>query len=181
MALDTADYGALAGVLIILLAVMVYNQLKARDAKPAGAGTGPSNSGEDDEHTVHPFLSRFVTHEGDVVGETVSVEGDTLILKQAGVFKAVPMAQAELRGDEVHLSGHIDWDHAQADGAAWLEQNRKGSDESVAGQLTRSEDVQSPALEAFQRREAQKAAESDEAGAEDEGPATELTHADSEE
>lgn len=178
MALDTADYGALAGVLIILLAVMVYNQLKARGEGGADDPRPPSNGGDDDEHTVHPYLSRFVTHEGDVVGETVSVEADTLILKQAGVFKAVAMAQAELHGDEVRLTGHIDWDHAKRDGAAWLEANRAGSDESVAGELTRSEDVQSPALEAFKRREEERAGQAEATGATD---GTGPTDADSEE
>jgi hypothetical protein len=172
MALSTSDYAALAGVLVVLLAVMVYNQLQARRAADAGGARSPRRGEDDEEHAVHPFLSRFAVHDGDVVGETVSVDGDRLVMKQAGVFKVVPLAQAELQGDEVHLSGFIDWDHAVEEGRSWLEGSRKGADEDVAGQLTRSEDVKSPALEAFRKREARLAGEDPDATEDTDAPAT---------
>jgi hypothetical protein len=161
MALEGSDYATLAAVLVVLLAVLVYNHFRTRHGDTpqpqaaADAAAAPKSKGRSGpEPTVDPLLSRFAHHEGEVVGETVAVEGDNLILKQAGVFKAVPRAAASLDGTEVKLTGAIDWDQARAQGAGWLERSRKGVDEAVTTDLTRSEDVRSPALEAFKAREA---------------------------
>lgn len=154
MALESSEWAALAGVFVVILAVFAYNQFRARSTPMQAAAEGEED-GEAD--SVSPMLSRFAVHDGDVVGETVAVDGDRLILKQVGVFKAVPVAAASLDGDEVRLDGDIDWAAAEAAGTAWLEANRKGTDDAVSGDLTRSEDVKSPAREAFEKRQAELA------------------------
>ncbi len=148
MALESAEWAAVAGVFAVILAVMLYNQFRAKSAPIQAAGA-------EEEHSVDPRLSRFAVHEGEVVGETVAVEGDRLILKQAGVFKSVPAAIAVLEGDDVQLRGEVDWAKAEADGAGWLESNRKGTDDQVTSDLTKSEDVKAPAREAFEKRQAE--------------------------
>jgi hypothetical protein len=75
------------------------------------------------------------------------------VLKQAGVFRSVPRAQATEKDGEIVLSGGIDWIAAAALGAAWHERNTRGHDPSVTERLTTSDDVRAPALEAFQRRQ----------------------------
>jgi hypothetical protein len=143
---DTQLY-TVAGVLAILFAVILYNNVaamraraKARQAKEAAGHEGP----------VHPLLVKFARHEGSIVGETVAIDGDRLILKQAGAFKAVPVAQAEVQGDDVVLTGAIDWAAAEQAGAAWHQSTRK-ADAGVSGELTKSSDVKSPALESMRR------------------------------
>ncbi|MEA3165423.1 MAG: hypothetical protein QOJ26_275 [Thermoplasmata archaeon] len=143
---DTQLY-TVAGVLVILFAVIVYNNVaamrsraKAKQAKATGGHDGP----------VHPLLVKFARHDGSIVGETVAIDGERLILKQAGSFKAVPVAQAAVVGDDVVLTGMIDWAAAEQAGRAWHESTRK-ADVGVSGELTKSSDVKSPALESTRR------------------------------
>ena len=143
---DTQLY-TVAGVLAILFAVIVYNNVaalrarsKAKQAAKSGGHEGP----------VHPLLVKFARHEGSIVGETVAIDGDRLIVKQAGSFKAVPLAQAAVVGDDVVLAGSIDWAEAERKGAAGHQSTRK-SDAGVSGELTKSSDVKSPALESMRR------------------------------
>ena len=150
VALTQTQLLTLGGVLVILFAVIVYNNVqaaRARGRKPAApSGASPGSA-------VDPLLVKFARHEGSVVGEGIAIDGDRLVLKQAGVFKSVPKAQAEVRGDEVVLTGPIDWDKAIADGAAWHAGHRAAPISEVSGELTRSEDVKSPALEATKDRQ----------------------------
>lgn len=142
---DTQLY-TVAGVLAILFAVILYNNLSAMKARAqARQAKAPGHEGP-----VHPLLVKFARHEGSIVGETVALDGDRLILKQAGTFKAVPVAQAEVKGDDVLLTGLIDWAAAAQAGAAWHESTRK-ADVGVSGELTKSSDVKSPALESTRR------------------------------
>ena len=143
---DTQLY-TVAGVLAILFAVILYNNVaamrarsKARQAAKAGGHEGP----------VHPLLVKFARHEGSIVGETVAIDGDRLIVKQAGSFKAVPVAQAAVQGDDVVITGAIDWPAAEKAGAEWHQSTRK-ADAGVSGELTKSSDVKSPALESMRR------------------------------
>lgn len=145
---DTQLY-TVAGVLAILFAVILYNNIaamKARhEARQAKQPKGPSHEGP-----VHPLLVKFARHDGSIVGETVAIDGDRLILKQAGQFKAVPIAQAEVKDEDVILTGPIDWTAAAQAGTAWHESTRK-ADVGVSGELTKSSDVKSPALESTRR------------------------------
>lgn len=151
VAFSTAQLATVAGVLAVLFVVIVLNNvaaMRARSkARSAAAGAGPGGEG-----AVHPLLVKFARHEGSIVGETVAIDGDRLVLKQAGVFKAVPVRQAEVKGDDVVLTGAIDWPAAEAAGREWHEARRK-ADAGVSGELTRSQDVKSPALEAVRSRE----------------------------
>lgn len=148
MALEAAEWGAVAGVFVIVLAMMVYNQMVAkRNVAKSGSDNDRPSAGE--------YLSRFVVHEGDVVGEVVAREGDHLIVKHQGQFRSVPVAATKIANEEVHVQGAMDWDAAATAGQAWLERNRKGQDDQVSQHLTTSGDVKRPAFEAFQKRTAE--------------------------
>lgn len=134
---------AVGGVLAILLGLIAYNRSAAAKGRAAKDADGPA---------VHPYICKFVQHEGAVVGEVVAMEGDRLILKQAGVFKSVPSAQAKPVGEELVLEGSVDWPAAIRDGTAWHQKNRSGASAELSGPLTRSEDVKAPALEALKDR-----------------------------
>ena len=151
MAFDNQQLLTLGGVLVILFAVIVFNNVMA--ARSRGRAKAASADGGGD--VVHPLLVKFARHEGSVVGETVALDGDRLILKQAGVFKSVPASQAEVRDGEVVLTGAIDWPAAEQAGLAWHEARRK-SDAGVSGTLTTSADVKSPALDAVRARDGEK-------------------------
>jgi hypothetical protein len=150
MAFSQTQLLTVLGVLVVLFAVIVYNNVAAMRARVQARQA--SAAGATHEGPVHPLLVKFVRHEGSIVGETVAIDGDRLILKQAGRFKAVPVAQAKVEGDDVLLSGSIDWAAAEQAGSAWHESTRK-SDAGVSGELTKSSDVKSPALEAVRSRD----------------------------
>ena len=135
-------------ILLALLAVLILLYIFF---KRAAANMQPV----EEEESVSPMLCKFVSHEGSIVGEVVAVEEDQLVLKQSGQFKAVPAALAELHGDDVVLTGEVDWDAAHAAGAEWKDAVTKGVDAEVTEHLTKSEDVKSPALEAFNKRQAE--------------------------
>lgn len=143
---DTQLY-TVAGVLAILFLVILYNNVAAMRArsKARQANQPPGHEGP-----VHPLLVKFARHEGSIVGETVAIDGDRLIVKQAGSFKAVPVTQAKVEGDDVVISGSVDWAAAEKAGAEWHQSTRK-ADAGVSGELTKSSDVKSPALESMRR------------------------------
>lgn len=148
MAFSNQQLLTLGGVLVILFAVIVYNNVQAARARSRSRAASSSGTGD----VVHPLLVKFARHEGSVVGETVAIDGENLVLKQAGVFKAVPSRQAEVRDGEVVLTGAIDWPAAEQAGMAWHEARRK-ADAGVSGTMTTSADVKSPALESVRARE----------------------------
>jgi hypothetical protein len=154
MAFDQTQLLTLAGVLLILFAVIVGNNVSAARsrgrAKAAAGASGTAGAGGDT--VVHPLLVKFARHEGSVVGETVAIDGDRLVLKQAGTFKSVPLAQAQEKDGEVVLSGGIDWAAAEQAGTAWHEA-RRHADAGVSGTMTTSADVKSPAMEAVRARD----------------------------
>jgi hypothetical protein len=146
MAYEETQLYTVAGVLAILFAVILYNNIAAMRARAqARQAKAPQHEGP-----VHPLLVKFARHDGSIVGETVAIDGDRLILKQAGQFKAVPIAQAEVKGDDVVLTGLIDWAAAAKAGSEWHASTRK-ADHGVSGDLTKSSDVKSPALESMRR------------------------------
>ena len=151
MAFGPAQVETLVGVLAVLFAVLLFNNVAAMRARSKARRTEAQEGGPGGD-AVHPLLVKFARHEGAVVGETVALDGDRLVLKQAGVFKSVPAAQAKVEGGEVVLSGPIDWPAAEQAGAAWHEARRR-ADTGVSGQLTRSSDVKAPALDAVRARD----------------------------
>lgn len=149
---QTVTY-TLAAVGLLLILMVVYNQRMAGRERQAGnKEDGPSRT---------DLLVKFARHEGSVVGESVAISGDHIILKQANVFKSVSLDHAQLVGDEIVLTGEIDWDAAVVAGDAWRTANTKGHDPLVTEHLTRSEDVRNPALEALQEREGDAGADAD--------------------
>jgi hypothetical protein len=145
----STQVATLAGVLAVLFGVLAFNNLAAMRARSQARRGGAMAGGGD---AVHPLLVKFARHEGAIVGETVALDGDRLILKQAGLFKAVPAAQAKVDGEEVVLTGPIDWPAAEQAGMAWHEA-RRHADAGVSGTMTRSEDVKAPAMDAVRGRE----------------------------
>lgn len=146
MAFDTQQILTLAGVLAVLFGVIVFNNVAA--ARSRSAARSASASGD----VVHPLLVKFARHDGSVVGETVAIDGPNLILKQAGLFKAVAVSQAQVKEGEVVLEGPIDWAAAEQAGMAWHESRRK-ADAGVSGTMTTSADVKSPAMESVRARD----------------------------
>ena len=136
-------------VAFLLIVVVSYNNMMAKQARERG----PAPKAERDEEDTSSWLCKFALHDGNVVGETLAVDGDRLILKQAGVFKSVRIEQARIEGEEVVLRGDIDWDAAIESGTAWHQANTKGQDDLVSAQLTTSADVRAPALDAMKERE----------------------------
>jgi prophage tail gpP-like protein len=147
MAFDQQQILTLAGVLAVLFGVIVFNNVAAARARSANRSK-TAGSGD----VVHPLLVKFARHDGSVVGETVAIDGPNVILKQAGMFKAVPVAQAQVKEGEVVLEGPIDWAAAEQAGMAWHESRRK-ADAGVSGTMTTSADVKSPAMDAVRGRD----------------------------
>lgn len=150
MAQDTTVLYSLLGVLLILFAVLMYNNSKAK--RETGGGT--ANSSADDEGLDDSWLLKFVRHDGNVVGETVARDGARLILKQGKVYKSVAASMMLQQGDELVVDGFLDWDAAIAQGATWHAANTAGQDNEITADLTRSEDVKHPALRAMKSNEA---------------------------
>ncbi len=66
------------------------------------------------------LLSRFVVDlDGSRKGETVSTEGDRLVIMESGVFYLVPMSYAVLEGKTIKLKGRVNWKRAKALGDRW--------------------------------------------------------------
>lgn len=152
VAWERVEILTLAGVLAVLLAVTFYNNLTTARAVRAAPPRRPEPMGSVPGQAVHPWLCKFARHEGHIVGESVAIEDDRLVMKQAGVFKIVAMQQVAEKDGDLEVSGAVDWAAAEREGAAWYESKRGTADTDVAGVLTRSEDVKAPALEAFEKR-----------------------------
>jgi hypothetical protein len=148
MSFGQTQVATLALVLAILFAVLLFNNIMAMRARSKSRSSAAAS---DDDSPVHPLLVKFARHDGSIVGETVAIDGDRLVLKQAGLFKSVPIAQAKVEGDDVVLSGPIDWAAAEQAGMVWHEARRK-ADAGVSGELTKSSDVKSPAMDAVRSR-----------------------------
>lgn len=149
MALSNVQTATVLVVLGILLLVILYNNVRAARSRPKG----PQAEAGAQMPSVHPLLCKFARHEGSVVGESLALDGDRLILKQAGVFKSVPLGQVREEGGELVVTGSVDWAKAAEEGSAWHAKNRAAVDSAVSGPLTRSEDVKAPAIESVQKRE----------------------------
>ncbi len=66
------------------------------------------------------LLSRFVMDlDGKRKGETVSTEGDRLVIMESGAFYLVPMSFVELDGKVIRLKGRVNWKRAKALGDRW--------------------------------------------------------------
>ena len=66
------------------------------------------------------YIARFVVDsEGKRIGESISVFEDLLIIKKGEKFYAIPFKHIELRGEEIHVKGVIQWDKAEELAKRW--------------------------------------------------------------
>ncbi len=66
------------------------------------------------------FLAKFVVDSnGKRIGESISVYEDLLIIKRGEKFYAVPFKHVELKGEEIHIRGIIQWDRAEELARRW--------------------------------------------------------------
>jgi len=66
------------------------------------------------------YIARFVVDsEGKRIGESISVFEDLLIIKKGEKFYAIPFKHVELRGEEIHVKGVIQWDKAEELAKRW--------------------------------------------------------------
>ena len=73
------------------------------------------------------YIARFVVDsEGKRIGESISVFEDLLIIKRDDKFYAIPFKHVELKGDEIHVKGIIQWKKAEELARRW--KNAKNGD-----------------------------------------------------
>ncbi len=66
------------------------------------------------------YIARFVVDsEGKRIGESISVFEDLLIIKKNDKFYAIPFKHVELKGEEIHVKGVIQWDKAEELARRW--------------------------------------------------------------
>lgn len=66
------------------------------------------------------LLSRFVLDfEGKRKGETVSTEGDRVVIMDSGIFYMVPLSYVQLEGKYIRLKAKVNWKRAKALGERW--------------------------------------------------------------
>jgi hypothetical protein len=117
MALSSTDLLSVAGVVVILVGVMVYNALRAAKARPTGAG--PAGGSFGGAVTGPDVLQRYVQHGGAIIGQAVAIEDGRVLLRQGLTHRAVSEAKLERAGNELRLVGDIDLVASEAEGAAW--------------------------------------------------------------
>ncbi|KAA0012411.1 MAG: hypothetical protein FE041_03420 [Thermoplasmata archaeon] len=66
------------------------------------------------------YVARFVVDaEGRRIGESISVFEDLLIIKKGEKYYAIPFKHVEMRGEEIHLKGVVQWDKAEELARRW--------------------------------------------------------------
>ena len=66
------------------------------------------------------LISKFVVDkEGNRIGETISFDGDLVIIKKQGTYLAVPLKHIEISKDNVRVRGIVEWDNALQMGELW--------------------------------------------------------------
>jgi hypothetical protein len=109
---------AFLAVFVIVVVLLIRMSTKARkDAAQAVASQ---------ENPNERFVLKFVEDPNGVrIGETVAVEGDEAILKDARGFLAVPVADLSEAGEGLKLGRPIDETAARQRGEAWRERSHK--------------------------------------------------------
>ena len=68
----------------------------------------------------YSLISKFVVDkEGNRIGETISIEGDLIIIKKEKKYLAIPLKHIELSKDQVRIRGIVEWDNAIKMGEQW--------------------------------------------------------------
>lgn len=111
---------ALAGVLILLLLMWsMARRVAPKPAPPTAAMAAPESLHES-------LILRFVTDEqGERLGETVSLDGDRVILKVKDGFVSVPASKIKDQGGNLQLDFGVDWDEARRLGEEWRARSHK--------------------------------------------------------
>ena len=66
------------------------------------------------------MISKFVVDkEGNRIGETISMEGDMVIIKKEKKYLAIPLKHIETSKDQVRIRGIVEWDNAIKMGEQW--------------------------------------------------------------
>ena len=66
------------------------------------------------------YIARFVVDsQGKRIGESISIFEDMLIIKKGGKFYAIPFKHVEMKGDEIHVKGIVQWDRAEELAKRW--------------------------------------------------------------
>ena len=109
---------AFLAVFVIVVVLLIRMSTKAR-SEAAQAVATQENPGD-------RLVLKFVEDpSGQRVGETVAVEGDELIIKDAQGFLAVPVASVTEAGEGLKLNAPIDEPAARQRGEAWRERHHK--------------------------------------------------------
>ena len=68
----------------------------------------------------YSLVSRFVVDKkGNRIGETISIEGDLVIIKKEKKYLAIPLKHIEASKDQVRIRGIVEWDNAIKMGEQW--------------------------------------------------------------
>lgn len=68
----------------------------------------------------YSLVSKFVVDKkGNRIGETISIEGDLVIIKKEKKYLAIPLKHIELSKDQVRIRGIVEWDNAIKMGEQW--------------------------------------------------------------
>ena len=68
----------------------------------------------------YSLISKFVVDkEGNRIGETISMEGDMVIIKKEKKYLAIPLKHIETSKDQVRIRGIVEWDNAIKMGEQW--------------------------------------------------------------
>lgn len=71
------------------------------------------------------LLSRFVADkEGNRIGESISLYNDLLIIKKDGDYYAIPLKHVELKNEEIHLKGIVQWEKAKELAEEWKKMHK---------------------------------------------------------
>ena len=66
------------------------------------------------------ILSRFlVDKKGNILGESIGIDGEDLILKHKTDFYLIPRSSVALKGKKLVLKKKVDWIAAKAKGKGW--------------------------------------------------------------
>lgn len=116
MALSQTEILTVAGVLVLLFAVILTNNFRAAKATRALKVTQAS---ADVAPTNKPWLGRYLQNEGDIVGQVVAVEAERVIVRKGALNLAIAKSQVREQGADLGVVGTLDLAAAEKAGAEW--------------------------------------------------------------
>lgn len=119
MAISQTEILTVAAVLVLLFAVILYNNFRAAKATRAAQAAAATSQTAAASAAGKPWVGRYLQHEGDVVGQVVAVEAERVIVRKGATTLAVPRAQVREQGADLGLTGSFDAAAAESEGADW--------------------------------------------------------------